>query len=118
MKRTLPYYAIAAFSMTATTAHATDASLYAEAPPEDASFVRFAGFGGAESAEFAGKTFTLNPDEKLAYAPVSAAALTGIEPGAYFTVVQKGRSDSQSLFHTQRKGLEFTVSSFVKVDLF
>ena len=88
MKRLLPFYAVAVFSFNAAIAHATDASLYAEAPPDDASFVRFAGFGDAESADFAGKTFRLNPDERLAYAPVSSAALSGVAPGTYATVVR------------------------------
>ena len=101
MKRTLPFYAVAAFSISGA-AFATDASLYAEAPPEDASFVRFVGFGGERSAEFAGKTFTLNPDEKLAYAPVSSAGLTGVEPGAYFTVVRDAAGDANVIREAPR----------------
>ena len=89
MKPAAPYYAIAILgAMNATTAFATDTSLYAEAPPADASFVRFAGFGTDEKATFAGKTFTLKADEKLAYTPVSAKALNGVEAGSYLTVVR------------------------------
>ena len=88
MKPILPFYAIAILGLSATTGLATDTSLYAEAPPADASFVRFAGFGAEASAEFAGKTFTLNSDEELAYTPVSTAALKGVEPGSYVTVVK------------------------------
>lgn len=89
MKRALPFYAVAVLGFSAAAALATDASLYAETPPDDASFVRFSGFGDAPAADFAGRTFTLNADERLAYSPVSAAALTGVAPGAYFTVVRR-----------------------------
>lgn len=84
----LPFYAIAILGLSATTGMATDTSLYAEAPPADASFVRFVGFGADKNAEFAGKTFRLNSDEKLTYTPVSSAALKGVEPGSYVTVVK------------------------------
>ena len=86
--KTLPFYTIAVLGLSATTGMATDTSLYAEAPPADASFVRFAGVGADKSANFAGKTFTLNADEKLAYTPVSSAALKGVELGSYVTVVK------------------------------
>lgn len=84
----LPFYAVAILGLSATTGMATDASLYVEAPPADASFIRFAGFGADKSAEFAGRTFVLNADERLAYTPVSAAALEGVAPGSYVTVVK------------------------------
>lgn len=84
----LPFYAVAILGLSATTGMATDTSLYAEAPPADASFVRFAGFGADKSAEFAGKTFILNADEKLAYTPVSSSALDGVAAGTYVTVVK------------------------------
>lgn len=84
----LPFYVIAILGLSATTGMATDASLYPEAPPTDASFVRFTGFGADRSAEFAGKTFILNADEKLAYTPVSSASLKGVAPGSYLTVVK------------------------------
>lgn len=84
----LPLYAVAILGLSATTSMATDTSLYAEAPPADASFVRFAGFGADKSAEFAGKTFILNADEKLAYTPVSSSALDGVAAGTYVTVVK------------------------------
>lgn len=86
--KTLPFYAVAILGLSATTGMATDTSLYAEAPPADASFVRFAGFGAEKNAEFAGKTFTLNADEQLAYTPVSSAALNGVAAGSYVTVVK------------------------------
>lgn len=89
MKPSAPIYAIAILgAMNATAALATDTSLYAEAPPSDASFVRFAGFGANDKVTFAGKTFTLKADEKLAYTPVSATALNGIDAGAYLTVIR------------------------------
>ncbi len=86
--KNLPFYAIAILGLSASAALATDTSLYAEAPPEDASFIRFVGFGADKGAEFAGKRFALNADEQLAYTPVSSAALQGVEPGSYVTVVR------------------------------
>lgn len=97
--KTLPFYAVAVLCLSATTGMATDASLYAEAPPADASFVRFAGFDTDTSAEFAGKTFALNAGERLAYTPVSSAALTGVSPGSYVTVVK-----GQGAYHAINEG--------------
>ncbi|MEL7463867.1 MAG: alginate O-acetyltransferase AlgF [Pseudomonadota bacterium] len=102
MKRTLPFYAIAVLGFSASAGFATDASLYAEAPPEDASFVRFVGFDGAETAEFSGKTFALNADEMFAYAPVSAAALQNVAPGGYFTVVRNDAGDAHVISEAPR----------------
>lgn len=45
------------------------------------------GSAAKKTATFAGKTFTLHADEKLAYTPVSAKALNGVDAGAYLTVV-------------------------------
>lgn len=89
MKRNLPFYAVAILgALNSTTANATDASLYAEAPPDDASFVRFVGFGSNDEMKFGGKSFSPNAGEKLAYTPVSTAALTGVKPGSYVTVIR------------------------------
>lgn len=101
--KTLPFYviAIATLGLSATASLATDASLYAEAPPADASFVRFAGFGAEKSAEFAGKTFALNADEQLAYTPVSSAKLQGVAPGSYVTVV-KADGESRAIHEGPR----------------
>lgn len=69
---------------------ANDGALYAEAPPEDASFVRFIGFEDSLTAEFAGRTFHLMPDEVSAYIPVSSASLEDVASGSFFTIVETG----------------------------
>ncbi|WP_300020099.1 alginate O-acetyltransferase AlgF [uncultured Roseobacter sp.] len=68
---------------------ASDTSLYAEPAPEDASFIRFAGFNDVQTAHFAGKSFDLSDTDDMAYVPVSSAALNGIAPGSFLTVVQQ-----------------------------
>lgn len=95
--KNLPFYAVAILGLSASASLATDTSLYPEAPPEDASFVRFTGFGDDTSAEFAGKKFTLMADEQLAYTPVSSAALQGVEPGSYVTVVRSNDGAQHSI---------------------
>lgn len=67
---------------------ATDTGLYPEAPPDDASFVRFIGFEGQQSATFAGKAFDLKEDEHGTYIPVSSVKLNDIEAGTYATVLR------------------------------
>ncbi|MEO0390240.1 MAG: hypothetical protein AAF218_04790 [Pseudomonadota bacterium] len=79
-------YALAALTF-AVPASAYDASLYPEAAPEDAAFVRFFDAGDARQVEFAGVTFTLHPDEDGAYIPVSAARLNGVAAGSFVSVV-------------------------------
>ena len=69
-------------------AAANDTSLYADAAPEDASFVRFVGFQDQTSAEFAGKVFELGRDVHEAYVPVSSAKLQNVEAGSFLTVVK------------------------------
>ena len=69
-------------------AKADDANLYAEAAPDDASFVRFVGFDGETAAEFAGKTFQLSTEDHTAYMPVSSSLLTNIPVGRYVTVLR------------------------------
>ncbi|MEM7268084.1 MAG: alginate O-acetyltransferase AlgF [Pseudomonadota bacterium] len=102
MKPMLPIYAAAALALSASTALATDTALYPEAPPADASFVRFAGFGEDASAVFAGKTFDLKSEERLAYIPVSSAALEGVDPGAYITVARDGDGGQKAIAEDPR----------------
>ncbi len=97
MKTILPFFAFAILGLSATRVLATDTSLYAEAPPADASFVRFAGFDAEANAEFAGKTFSLNESEKFAYTPVSSAMLSGVKPGSYVTVVRSKDGASHAI---------------------
>ncbi|WP_299880190.1 alginate O-acetyltransferase AlgF [uncultured Sulfitobacter sp.] len=74
-----------------------DTSLYAEAAPADASFVRFIGFDGANEAEFDGFTFALNGDVGEAYIPVSAALLKGTEPGRYVSVFRRADGEIRTI---------------------
>ncbi len=78
---------------------ADENSLYAEVAPDDASFVRFVGFEGTTSAEFAGKTFDLYDVDQNAYVPVSSSLLSGIPSGSYLTVLHS--SDSQGVVVTE-----------------
>ena len=68
-------------------AKADDTSLYAEAAPDDASFVRFVGFEGETAAEFAGKNFQLSNENHAAYVPVSSSLLSDTPSGSYVTVL-------------------------------
>ena len=69
--------------------HADDGTLYAEPLPDDASFVRFIGFGEQTRATFAGFSFALSPQTQGQYIPVSSADLTGIAAGSYTSVLRK-----------------------------
>ena len=69
-------------------AKADDTSLYAEATPDDASFVRFVGFEGETAAAFAGKIFQLSNEDHAAYVPVSSSLLSGTPSGSYVTVLR------------------------------
>lgn len=79
----------------ATTAPAAnDSSLYAEAAPADASFVRFIGFVPGQTAQFAGKEFVINAEDALAYIPVSSALLDDVAPGSFVTVARTDAGDA------------------------
>lgn len=95
-------------------AHADDTSLYAEAAPDDASFVRFVGFEGAGSAEFAGKTFDLPKDANSAYVPVSSSQLNDVPNGSYITVLRsvdgQDKVISESARDTRSKVFLFLVN--------
>lgn len=80
---------IAATLFSSTPAVGQDNSLYAEAAPDDASFVRFVGFQGTDEAVFAGKAFDLSDVDAGAYIPVSASALQNVPAGRFQTVLQK-----------------------------
>lgn len=67
--------------------YAQDTSLYAEAAPDDASFVRFVGFEAQANPQFAGKTFDLSTQDQNVYVPVSSAALKDVAQGSYVTVL-------------------------------
>jgi alginate O-acetyltransferase complex protein AlgF len=81
---------------------ADDNSLYAEALPADASFVRFIGFDGQDSAEFAGFTFELAADEAGKYIPVSASQLSNIAPGTYTSILRAPNGAQQTINETTR----------------
>ncbi len=76
---------------------AADTSLYAEAAPVDASFVRFIGFGGADEALFDGFAFALTGDVGEKYIPVSAALLNATEPGSFVSVLRSADGDIQTI---------------------
>ncbi len=76
-----------AIASIATQASALDNSLYAEAAPDDASFVRFLGFDGSVAPEFGGKSFLVSEEDATAYIPVSSALLRDIPSGLFATVV-------------------------------
>lgn len=83
-------------------AQAQDNSLYAEAAPADASFVRFVGFGGEAEASFAGRAFALSDAHKDAYIAVSAAQLDGVPSGSYATVIRQGDEAPMTLMEGPR----------------
>ncbi|WP_299403854.1 alginate O-acetyltransferase AlgF [uncultured Roseobacter sp.] len=84
------------------TATASDTSLYPEAAPADASFVRFAGFDPDETAEFAGKSFALTLEDDLAYLPVSSALLNSVAPGTFVTIVRGADGHQQTILEGPR----------------
>lgn len=92
----------AACLTTCTSAFASDNSLYAEALPADASFVRFVGFDGQDSAAFAGFTFDLAADDAGKYIPVSAANLNNIAPGSYTSILRAADGSVQTIIEADR----------------
>ncbi len=73
----------------ATVAVADDAALYDTAIPADAAFVRLLSTDGNTtlSTHFAGRQFVIGADLADAYIPVSAAQLSGVAAGSYFSIV-------------------------------
>ena len=76
------------FFLTSAQGAAADTSLYAEAAPADASFVRFIGFDGADNAQFDGFTFALTADAADKYIPISSALLDHTAPGSFVSVLR------------------------------
>lgn len=76
---------------------AADTSLYAEAAPADASFVRFIGFDGAKEAQFDGFTFALIDDVGEKYIPISAALLNATQPGSFVSVLRSADGEIQTI---------------------
>lgn len=88
------------FIVTAVTAESND--LYAEAPPDDASFIRFIGFEDTNTVEFSGKTFTLFADEFETYIPVSSTKLDNIPSGSFVTVMSGANSSTKIIYEGAR----------------
>lgn len=93
---------IAATLVSGIPAAAQDNSLYAEATPDDASFVRFVGFQGTDEATFAGKSFDLSDVETGAYIPVSASALENVPAGRFQTILKKADGSVVSVSEATR----------------
>lgn len=85
-----------------TEARAVDTSLYAEAAPEDASFVRFVGFDTSETPVFGGKTFGLTEVKPGAYIPVSSGLLKDVAAGSYASVVRTPEGRVEVITETPR----------------
>ena len=79
---------LATFLITTNSVIADDNSLYAEALPNDVSFVRFVGFDGQSSVKFAGLKFDLSANVANKYIPVSAAKLSGVVAGTYISILR------------------------------
>ncbi|KAJ04628.1 alginate O-acetyltransferase AlgF [Sulfitobacter mediterraneus] len=93
---------IAAALVAGTPAMAQDNSLYAEAAPDDAAFVRFVGFQDADSAVFAGRSFDLSDTASGAYIPVSSAEMTNVAAGEFQTVLRKADGTIVSIAEAAR----------------
>ena len=101
-----------ACALMSTSANALDTSLYAEAAPEDASFVRFVGFEQTETPAFGGKAFALHDVAQGVYVPVSAALLDGVPAGSYASVVKAADGQVQVIEEAPRSR-EARVSLFL-----
>lgn len=91
-----------AIASMANLALALDNSLYAEAAPDDASFVRFFGFDEGSAAEFGGKSFELNKEDATAYIPVSSALLENVPAGLFATVLRDADGQSTTIIEGPR----------------
>ena len=76
-------------ALTAQSSQADSDSLYAEAPPADAVFVRMLQETAtpAQTASFAGQTITVEDSADTAFRAISATALNGVAPGSYYSLV-------------------------------
>jgi alginate O-acetyltransferase complex protein AlgF len=93
---------LATFLLTTNPVFADDDSLYAEALPNDVSFLRFLGFDGQSSAIFAGFKFDLSADVADKYIPVSAAQLSGVDAGTYTTILRTEDGTFQTIGESAR----------------
>ena len=91
-----------AIASIATQAAALDNSLYAEAAPDDASFVRFLGFDEGAVPEFAGKSFILGEENESAYIPVSSALLQNVPAGLFATVLRGKNGQNTTIIEGPR----------------
>jgi len=87
----------------ASMAQASENSLYAEAAPDDASFVRFIGFKDEPSMTFAGKAFDLSENEGHAYVPVSSALLKDVEVGSFVSLIKQPDGAVETIYEGPRK---------------
>jgi hypothetical protein len=94
-------FSVALLAGSTIAAFGNDTSLYAEAAPKDASFLRFVGFE-ADTVQFAGKTFDLIEAEKNNFIPVSSSLLENGVAGAYLTVSQKPDGTITTITEGQR----------------
>ena len=88
----------------ASISHADENSLYSEAVPYDASFIRFIGFENADTAVFAGKEFHLLENEKQAYLPISSTRLNNVEAGSYVSLIKQPDGSVETIFEGPRNG--------------
>ena len=82
--------------------HASENSLYSEAAPDDASFVRLIGFENATTATFAGKEFDLLEDEEQAYLPVSSTLLNDVEAGSFVSLIKRSDGSIEEIYEGPR----------------
>jgi hypothetical protein len=88
--------------LTSNPVFADDNSLYAEALPNDVSFVRFVGFDYKNSAIFAGFKFDLTADITDKYIPVSAAQLSDVDAGTYTSILRTADGTFQTIDEAKR----------------
>jgi alginate O-acetyltransferase complex protein AlgF len=93
---------LATYLLTTNPVFADDDSLYAEAFPNDVSFVRFVGFDGKNSAIFSGFKFDLTADAADKYIPVSAAQLSDVDAGTYTSILRTADGTFQTIDEAKR----------------
>ena len=81
--------AVICAGLLATTSAAAQDSLYPEAPPDDAVFVRWLGSDDATSVPVFGQELRAEPEFGTAYIAISASELSGAEAGVFVTVVSE-----------------------------
>ena len=93
---------LATYLLTTNPVFADDNSLYAEAFPNDVSFVRFVGFDGKNSAIFSGFKFDLTAEAADKYIPVSAAQLSDVDAGTYTSILRTADGTFQTIDEAKR----------------